>query len=155
MIVFRIKWHWIAGGAFAAVFVLLLTFRVDLFGEQAERVVPLHADARVFLDREGWMSIFQEGQKIGYAHRRFFRTHEGYRFVESVFMRINTMGIVQGISFKTEGELHPDMSLSSFNFHLSDGSEINSHFSNGGTQFGAILSAQKWTHVRLRFFIRN
>lgn len=119
MIVFRIKWHWIAGGAFAAVFVLLLTFRVDLFGEQAERVVPLHADARVFLDREGWMSISQEGQKIGYAHRRFFRTHEGYRFVESVFMRINTMGIVQGISFKTEGELHPDMSLSSFNFHLS------------------------------------
>ena len=40
-------------------------------------------------------------------------------------------------------------------YWLSDGSEINSHFSNGGTQFGAILSAQKRTHVRLRFFIRN
>ena len=33
--------------------------------------------------------------------------------------------------------------------------EINSHFSNGGTQFGAILSAQKRAHVRVRFFSRN
>ena len=38
---------------------------------------------------------------------------------------------------------------------LRDHSEINSHFSHGGTQFGAILSAQKQAHVRMRFFSRN
>lgn len=122
MIIFRIKWHWIAGGACMALFFLLLAFRLDLFGEhvRAVREPPLHASsyARVSPDREVWMTISQEGKKIGYAHRHFFRAGRGYRFVESVFMRINTMGVVQGISLKTEGELLPDMSLSSFDFHL-------------------------------------
>ncbi|MDI6777362.1 MAG: transglutaminase-like domain-containing protein [Syntrophales bacterium] len=120
MSVFRIKWHWIAGGAFVTLFALLLAFRLDLFGERVsarqEHDTPSYVQE--CRDRDVWMSISQKGQKIGYAHRRFFRTERGYRFVESVFMRINTMGIVQGIRFKTEGDLHPDMSLSSFNFHL-------------------------------------
>jgi len=38
---------------------------------------------------------------------------------------------------------------------LSVRSEINSHFSHGGTQFGAILSAQKQTYARVSFFSRN
>ena len=120
MIIFRIKWHWIAGGVCMALFFLLLAFRLDLFGERLsasqERDTPSYV--RILSNRETWMTISQEGKKIGYAHRRFFRAGRGYRFVESVFMRINTMGVVQGISLKTEGELLPDMSLSSFDFHL-------------------------------------
>ncbi|MFA4916481.1 MAG: transglutaminase domain-containing protein [Syntrophales bacterium] len=122
MITFRIKWHWIAGAVSIALFLLLLTFRLDLLGEGAGAVrePSLHSpsNTRIFPDRESWMSISQQGQHIGYAHRLFSGTRKGYRFVESVFMRINTMGVVQGISFKTEGELNPDTSFSSFNFHL-------------------------------------
>ena len=64
------------------------------------------------------MNIYQEERKIGYAHRQFFKTLEGYKFLESVFMQINTMGMVQDIRFKTEGNLHHNLSLSSFNFQL-------------------------------------
>ncbi|MDO8785676.1 MAG: hypothetical protein Q7J12_05610, partial [Syntrophales bacterium] len=103
-----------------ALFFLLLAFRLDLFGERfpASPELDTPSQIRVLPDREVWMTISQKGGKIGYAHRRFSRTGKGYRLVESVFMRINTMGVVQGISLETQGELHPDMSLSSFDFRL-------------------------------------
>ena len=123
MIAFKIKWHWIAGGAFATLFVILLALRLDLFGERPsasqEDITPFYIQEHQ--DRDVWMTISQGGQKIGYACRRFFRTDRGYRFVESFFMRMGTMGVVQDIRLKTEGDLHPDMSLSSFNFHLHSG----------------------------------
>jgi hypothetical protein len=82
-----------------------------------------HQDNRIFTaqiktDQETWMNIFQQGKKIGYAHRQFYKTVEGYRIVESVFMQINIMGMLQDIRFKTEGNFHPDLTLSSFDFEL-------------------------------------
>ena len=76
------------------------------------------AENQEFQDRDTWMKITQNGQKIGYAHRRFTNTGKGYHFVESVFMQINTMGVAQGMTFKTDGYLNPDMTLSSFDFDL-------------------------------------
>jgi hypothetical protein len=69
-------------------------------------------------DNDVWMNIYQEDRKIGYAHRQFFKTLEGYKFSESVFMQINTMGLVQDMRLKTEGNLRYNLSLSSFNFEL-------------------------------------
>ena len=119
----RIKWHWIAGGVSVTVFLLLLAFRLGIFdrgqtpfGQSTDRGVS--SGFQTFQDRETWMNISQNGRKIGYAHRRFSRTEKGYHVVESVFMRINTMGVVQGMTFKTEGKLNPDMTLSSFDFDL-------------------------------------
>jgi len=123
MAVSKIKWHWIAGGISVIVFVLLLAFRLDIF-DRERNLFGISRDGLVstgyqtFQNKESWMNISQNGRKIGYAHRRFFRTDKGYRISESVFMRINTMGIVQGMTFKTEGNLKPDMTLSSFDFDL-------------------------------------
>ena len=123
---FRIKRNWIAGGVFAILFFLLLAFRLDIFhwGQSSvlrskDAIIPGFSSVQTFPDKETWMNISQNGRKIGYAHRRFARTEKGgYHSVESVFMQINTMGVVQGLTFKTDGYLNPDMTLSSFNFDL-------------------------------------
>ena len=43
---------------------------------------------------------------------------EGVRILETVFMQINTMGMLQDIRFKTEGNLNADLTFSSFRFEL-------------------------------------
>ena len=48
--------------------------------------------------KEIWMNIFQKDRKIGYTNRRFFQRDDGYYLSESVFMRINTLGMVQDIN---------------------------------------------------------
>jgi hypothetical protein len=64
------------------------------------------------------MNIYQQEQKIGYVHRQIFKTLEGYKILESVFMQINTMGMMQDLRFRTAGSLKPDLTLSSFDFEL-------------------------------------
>lgn len=107
----------IVGGAIALLFCLLLTFRLGFFERRpAERHVDKNISASPA--REGWLSIYQAGRKIGYAHRNFRPTEAGYRFNEEVLLHINTMGIVQALHFQTEGDLDPHMGLTSFNFNL-------------------------------------
>lgn len=125
MAIFRLKWHWIIGIGFVALFFLLLFLRFYIlypgqspFFPGKEGTIPGFFEAKTVQDKETWMNISQNGHKIGYAQRRFFRTDKGYHFVETVYMRINTMNVVQGISFKTDGYLNPDMTLSSFDFNL-------------------------------------
>lgn len=67
---------------------------------------------------DSWMNITQAGRKIGYAQRKYSRTKEGFRFSENIFMRINTMGIVQPLTIRTAAELNSDRSLASFQFDL-------------------------------------
>jgi hypothetical protein len=119
MTIRRVKLHWIIGALFAVIFIILMTVRLGILekGEMDFRE-DLTFRVQTRADRDVWMSIYQEERKIGYAHRQFFKTLEGYKFLESVFMQINTMGMVQDIRFKTEGNLHHNLSLSSFNFQL-------------------------------------
>ncbi len=67
---------------------------------------------------EAWMAILQDGRKVGYAHRSLEPRGNGYRLAEFARMRINTMGLSQDIQVRTEGRLHPDLSLASFTFEL-------------------------------------
>lgn len=115
----RIRWKWIIGALFALIFVLLFTLRLGLFQKRESDLKeerPFHAQTQV--DRETWMNILQQGQKIGYAHRQFYKTDSGYRILESVFMQINTMGMVQDIRYRTEGNFYPNFTLSHFDFDL-------------------------------------
>ena len=116
---FRIKPGWIAGAVFALSFVFLFTLRLGLFHKD----VPVDDTPveQALSERETWMNIFQGGHKIGYAHRSFSRTDIGYHVLESVFMRTRTMGMIQDIRFKTEGNLNRDLTLISFNFELFSG----------------------------------
>jgi hypothetical protein len=119
MAIYRIKHHWIIGSLFILLFAFLLILRLGILEEgEAEHKGDRIFTAQIKTDQETWMNIFQQGKKMGYAHRQFYKTVEGYRIVESVFMQINIMGMLQDIRFKTEGNFHPDLTLSSFDFEL-------------------------------------
>ena len=119
MAIYRIKHHWIIGILFILLFAFLLILRLGILEErEAEHKGDRIFTAQIKTDQETWMNIFQQGKKMGYAHRQFYKTVEGYRIVESVFMQINIMGMLQDIRFKTEGNFHPDLTLSSFDFKL-------------------------------------
>jgi hypothetical protein len=64
------------------------------------------------------MDIFQNEAKIGYAHKRLHRLNQGYRMDESVFMRLNTMGMVQDVMIETSGKLNPDFTFNEFDFKM-------------------------------------
>jgi hypothetical protein len=138
MKIYRLKLNWIIGGLFILIFTSLLILRLGIL----EEVETEHSGGRIFnarnkTDRETWMNIFQQGERIGYAHRQFFKTVEGYRIFESVFMQINLMGMVQDVRFKTEGNFHHDLTLSSFDFELQSSLF---HFKARGVLKGKILT---------------
>jgi hypothetical protein len=112
-------WHWFAGGTMILLFGVLLLLRLGiqerLFPGTEESFSPIHASVPV---GETWLNIQQGGRKIGYAQRTYSRTGDGFRFSENLFMRINTMGIVQPLTVLTAAELKPDRTLGSFQFDL-------------------------------------
>lgn len=115
----RKNWHWYAGGGAILLFGILLAIRLEIparFHSGArETVAPIHAGVHI---GEAWMSITQAGRKIGYAQRTYAAIPDGFRFSENIFMRINTMGIVQPLTVRTMAELKPDRTLSNFQFDL-------------------------------------
>jgi len=120
MAVKKIPWSRLIGGVLVSLFLVLLAFRMDFFtlpageGErQLEKTAFIPQEAK-----ETWMNIYQQGRKIGYTHRTFSRQKQGFGLREEVFMRIQTMGVVQGISLMTEGALNQDMTLAAFDFDL-------------------------------------
>ena len=115
----KVKPSWIIGSMFVIGFVTLLLIRLGVSQrEDTERTRDHPLATQTWEDRETWMSISQHGQKIGYSHRQFSRSNEGFRVVEFVFMRINMMGMIQDIRYRTEGLFQQDLTLSSFNFDL-------------------------------------
>jgi hypothetical protein len=89
------------------------------------------------LERDSWMNILQNGRKIGASHTSFLKRKNGYLLKETLYMRINTMGLVQDINLKTVGRLHPDFTLSSFDFNISSGRFV---FSAQGVVSGNVLA---------------
>ncbi len=114
---------WIAGTVCLVVFSVLLTLRVDLIGrlKPAKALSPLEPVQTAPINRDSWMKILQDDRKIGFAHRISKQTVDGHEFKETVRMRINTMGMIQDIKFKTTGRLNPDYTLASLSFDISSG----------------------------------
>lgn len=114
--------YWILGAACGVLFLVLLALRLDLFQGPGTAVeeggLPQAGSAAL---RETWMNILQKNTKIGYVHRQFSRTGEGYRFRESILMQVNTMGLAQEVRVLSSGDLHPDLTLASFNMELISG----------------------------------
>lgn len=117
-----LKPHRLIGIFFVLTFAVLMTLRLGVFKEDAPpvNVGPLEGVSS-HQDRETWMGVFLQGQQIGYVHRQRSKTSTGHRVLESVFLRLNTMGMVQDVRFKTEGLLMPDFTLASFDFDLQSG----------------------------------
>ena len=83
------------------------------------------------------MNIYQNRQKIGFSHSRYAKLDEGYRFSETVFMRLNTMGLIQDMNLASSGTLHADFSLAEFTFEVSSG---RFGFSAQGSVSGTVLT---------------
>ncbi len=116
------KSYWIAGALFALAFSVLFIIRLDLLNKIFSTPQTLSISSlSVIPERDTWMNIFQKDKKIGFSHKTFTKKKKGYLLQENVFMRINTMGMVQDINLKTHGVLNDDFTLSSFNFKSSSG----------------------------------
>jgi hypothetical protein len=113
------RWPWFAGGASILLFAVLLLLRLGIpdaifrEGKRAAAGRPVSISPG-----ETWMNLTQDGRKIGYTRRSWSQTESGFRYLEEIHMRINTMGVVQPMAVWTEAELKPDRTLSSFRFDL-------------------------------------
>ena len=107
---------------FGTVFLSLLFTRMGIFDRQPVRIeIDGMSSPEMAAERDTWMNIFQGSKKIGFSHSRYARLDQGYHFNETMFMRINTMGMIQDIGLNSSGTLHRDFSLKSFNFEIASG----------------------------------
>ncbi len=114
------RWQSYSIGVAAIIFfVVLLLIRLDVPGKffKSEQK-PDIANSNAFIG-ENWMEITQNGRKIGYAHRKLSRKEKGLQFSEDIFMRINTMGVVQPVELRTAAALKPEGEIVNFQFALS------------------------------------
>lgn len=116
------KLFWISTAVLTLIFAALFAVRLDLPDKWAGGAMPLEtrppAAAR---DRDTWMNIFQNGRKIGFSHTVFTRRTTGYHLLETLSLRINTMGMLHDILVRTRAELQTDFALRSFVFTLHSG----------------------------------
>ena len=113
----KIKWNIVGGIIVTIAFFTLLAVRLEFFQKKPEMVV-FDPAAVAHRPQDSWMNISQNKKKIGFVHRTFTTQDKGFHFGENVFMQINTMGAPQALNISTEGDLNPDMTISSFNFDL-------------------------------------
>jgi hypothetical protein len=85
------------------------------------------------------MNILQNGRKIGTSHTFISKTTKGYLLKETLYIRLNTMGLIQDLILKTAGKLNKDFTLSSFDFEISSG---RFNFSAQGSISGNVLSVK-------------
>lgn len=106
----------VAAAVFSGVlFLALMGMRLGVFSTQPEfspvRVASLTG-------KDTWMNILQKDRKIGYSHRQIMPQDAGFRLLDTTYMRINTMGMVQDLHMRTSAELNADLTLSGFDFTL-------------------------------------
>jgi len=115
----RTNWPKIAGITVLILFAFLLLIRLDWLQLPGQPSPVQHLSKSEKAEASDiWMQVMQHGRKIGYAHRILTPQENGYGFADELFMRINTMGVIQGLSFSTQGTLNPDMTLATFHVHL-------------------------------------
>ena len=113
----KIKWNIVWGVFITFVFLILLSIRLELFQKNPEPVSFVQTTKSQW-PQDTWINIYQDNKKIGVIHRTFTTLEKRFHFNETVFMKINTMGVTQALNIMTEGDLNPDMTLSSFNFDM-------------------------------------
>ena len=123
----KIKWNMVWGIVITLAFFSLLLIRLDFFQKKMESVATIQV-SKSQQPQDTWMNIYQNNNKIGLIHRTFTHANKKFHFVETIFMQINIMGVTQELNISTDGDLNPDMTLSSFNFNMNSGIfQFNAH----------------------------
>ncbi|MFZ5563040.1 MAG: transglutaminase-like domain-containing protein [Thermodesulfobacteriota bacterium] len=115
------KSYWITGLLLAALFALLMGFRAGLFSGLTARPGATPLADQSLPDKDTWMSILQNGNKIGYSHSRFFKKAGGYAVSETVFLKITAMGMNHAVKLSTAADLLPDLTVNTFSFEMDSG----------------------------------
>lgn len=132
------KPFWVTVFVFGFIFVALFSIRMDLHRNLFFEPVNLSFSSMDSLpESDSWMNILQNGRKIGASHTSFSKRGNGYILKETLYLRINTMGLAQDINLRTTGELNSDFTLSSFDFDIRSGRFV---FSAQGRVSGNMLS---------------
>ncbi len=132
------QFFWLAAVLSGLFFASLLSIRTGFFSSRVSApLTPSNTPGSNFSDRNSWKNVYQNGRKIGISQSAFTKTESGYHLHESLYLRINTMGMAQNISLDTHGRLNPDFSLSSFDFEISSG---RFRFTANGNVSGNTLS---------------
>jgi len=116
----KTRWNIVFGILITGTFLFLLLVRLEFFQKQPEPDTTIQV-SNSQRPQETWMNIYQNKKKIGVVHRKFSEAGKYFHFNENIFMQINTMGVTQALNILTEGDLNPDLTLSSFNFNLDSG----------------------------------
>ena len=147
---------WLAAIGFGLVFLVLFSVRMGFFGTLL--TPPPHSVSAVPVtpsDRDTWMTVSQNGRKIGFSHSLFSKNDTGYHLKETLFMRINTMGMIHDIHMNTAGLLNPDFSLAAFDVNLDSGQfgfEARGSFADGALSLTTQSSgsAPRSSSIRMR-----
>jgi hypothetical protein len=134
------KPFWILLCFFGLLFAILFSFRlgsVNTFNPVPEELASFPIEQ--VPEKDSWMNILQDGRKIGFSHTFISKTTKGYLLKETLYIRLNTMGLTQDLILKTAGKLNNDFTLSSFDFEISSG---RFHFSAQGSVSGNVLSVK-------------
>ncbi len=104
------------------VFAFLLGQRLGLIG-QAERhnAVPARAVLKAPIEGERWMKIIQDERQIGFAHSQLSPAAAGFNLKEKLFMRLNTMGLVQDLRLDYDARLDETLAVAAFKFDMRSG----------------------------------
>lgn len=118
----KMKFYWITAGISGLIFFGLFALRLDIFTLIRQEGIEglISSQARVS-GRDTWMNIFHHDRRIGFSHSVLENTQDGYLLKETVFMRLNTMGMVQDLNLNTIGKLNRDFTLSQIDFKLDSG----------------------------------
>jgi hypothetical protein len=134
MIIHKSKKFWIAGSIFTLAFAALFIIRLGILEGLLSQPQTLSMESiQAVSERDTWMNIFQNERKIGYSHTRFYTDTTGYGLTEAVYMRINTMGMIQDIKLNTKSRLNADFTLQELDFEISSG---RFHFAVQGKVIG-------------------
>jgi hypothetical protein len=137
MTIHKSKAFWIAGSIFTLAFAVLFIIRLGILQRFLSQPRTLSIESiNAVSERDTWMNIFQNERKIGFSHTRFYEDTTGYGLTEAVYMRINTMGMIQDINLNTKSHLNTDFTLQELDFEISSG---RFHFVVRGTVVGNTL----------------
>jgi hypothetical protein len=113
---------WWAATGFVLIFIILMAIRLDLaarfFSETSDPPTIAPGDLP---EKDTWMNLYIKDQKIGYSHSVLTKKERGFQMDETLFMRMNLMGVSQDVQMTTAAVLNPDLSLDSFVFQLHSG----------------------------------
>jgi hypothetical protein len=108
-------------------FIGVVGFWLIMLGLQAERAWrtvpgrPALNDRTESGARDEWMSVYHEGQKIGYTHYSLSKEGDSFAFAEESLLRVRVLTAPQTVRMRMRGHAGSDFSLRDVEFDLSSG----------------------------------